>query len=145
MGLAMEEFMKVREVMTDNVELISPDDTIRDAAQTMSALDVGALPVGENDRLIGMITDRDIVVRAVAKGLGPETAVRGVMSNSVKYCFEDDEIDDIVQNMADIQVRRLLVVDERKRLVGIVSLADVATNSSEAAGQALSGISLPNL
>jgi CBS domain-containing protein len=137
--------MKVREMMTDKVELVTPDETIQDAAKKMAELDVGALPVGENDRLVGMITDRDITVRAVAKGLDPETAIRTVMSNNVKYCFEHDDVDDIVQNMADIQIRRLPVVNRSKRLVGIVSLGDVATNSSLAAGQALSGISLPSL
>src|SRR5215472_2012608 len=104
----------------------------------MSELDVGALPVGDGDKLVGMITDRDITVRAVAKGLDPETKIRTIMTNGVKYCFEHDEI---AQNMADIQVRRLPVLNQNKRLVGIVSLADVATNSSLAAGQALSGIS----
>ena len=134
--------MKVLEMMTDSVELISPDETIGDAARKMSELDVGALPVGDGDKLVGMITDRDITVRAVAKGLDPETKIRTVMTKDVKYCFEHDEIDDIAQNMADIQVRRLPVLNQNKR---IVSLADLATNSSLAAGQALSGISLPNL
>jgi CBS domain-containing protein len=141
----MEASMKALEMMTDSVELISPDETIGDAARKMSELDVGALPVGDSDKLVGMITDRDITVRAVAKGLDPETKIRTVMTNGVKYCFEHEEIDDIAQNMADIQVRRLPVLNQSKRLVGIVSLADVATNSSLAAGQALSGISLPSL
>jgi CBS domain-containing protein len=141
----MEASMKVLEMMTDSVELIGPDETIEDAARKMSELDVGALPVGDGDKLVGMITDRDITVRAVAKGLDPETKIRTVMTNDVKYCFEHDEIDDIAQNMADIQVRRLPVLNQNKRLVGILSLADVATNSSLAAGQALSGISLPSL
>jgi len=134
--------MKVLEMMTDSVELTSPDETIGDAARKMSELDVGALPVGDGDKLVGMITDRVITVRAVAKGLDPETKIRTVMTKDVKYCFEHDEIDDIAQNMADIQVRRLPVLNQNKR---IVSLADLATNSSLAAGQALSGISLPNL
>ena len=102
------------------------------------------LPVGENDKLVGMITDRDIAIRAVAADKGPKTPIREVMSKDVMYCFEDDELDDIVQNMADIKVRRLPVVDRSKRLVGILSLGDIAlTEGAGSAGSALCGISEP--
>jgi CBS domain-containing protein len=136
--------MQVNDAMTDDVKLANPNQTICDAARLMAQLDVGVLPVGENDRLIGMITDRDIAVRAVAADKGPQTPIRDVMSKDVMYCFEDDELDDIVQNMADIKVRRLPVLDRNKRLVGILSLGDIAlTEGAGSAGSALCGISEP--
>jgi CBS domain-containing protein len=130
--------------MTRDVTVASPDDTLQQAASTMAELDAGVLPVGDNDRLVGMLTDRDIAVRAVAQGMGPETAVREVMSQEVKYCFEDEELETVTQNMGDIQLRRLPVLNRDKRLVGIVSLGDIACSSGDGlAGQALSGISQP--
>ena len=136
--------MQVSEAMSKDVKIASPNQSIREAAQTMAKIDSGALPVGENDRLVGMITDRDIAVRAIALGKGPDTPVREVMSKEVKYCFEDDEIDDVAQSMADIKVRRLPVLNKDKRLVGIVSLGDLAVADGPAnAGEALCGISEP--
>lgn len=136
--------MQVSEAMTNDVRVASPNQTIRDAARLMAQIDAGVLPVGENDRLVGMITDRDIAIRAVAADKGPKTPIREVMSKDVMYCFEDDELDDIVQNMADIKVRRLPVVDRSKRLVGILSLGDIAlTEGAGSAGSALCGISEP--
>ncbi len=135
--------MRVSEAMTRDVRLATPGQSIRDAAKTMSEIDAGILPVGENDRLIGMITDRDIAVRAVAIGKGPETPVRDVMSAEVKYCFEDDEIDDVCKNMANIQVRRLPVISRDKRLVGILSLADLAKKAGSKAAEAVRGVSKP--
>ena len=136
--------MHVNEVMSGDVTIASPQQTIREAAKIMAEIDAGALPVGENDRLVGMITDRDIAVRAVAAGKGPDTPVREIMSTEVKYCFEDDDIDDVAQNMADIKLRRLPVLNEKKRLVGIISLADIAlAEGPDPAGQALCGISEP--
>src|SRR5687767_12809922 len=102
--------MKVSEAMTREVRLVTPDKPIREAARLMAEMDIGALPVEENDRLIGMITDRDISVRAVAQGRGPDTPVREVMSSEIKYCFEDQSIDEVTQNMGDLRVRRLPVV-----------------------------------
>ena len=102
--------MKVREAMSGDVLVAAPHQSIRDAARLMSDHDIGALPVGENDRLVGMITDRDIAVRAVADGRGPDTEVQEVMSHEVKYCFEDDDLDEVATNMGDIQVRRLPVL-----------------------------------
>jgi CBS domain-containing protein len=136
--------MKIREIMTGQVHLVSPDQSIAEAARRMSQEDVGALPIAENDRLVGMITDRDIAIRAVAEGKGPKTKLREIMTEQVKYCFEDQELDDVADNMADIQMRRLPVLNRQKRLVGIVSLGDLATKADEKkAGEALGGISQP--
>jgi len=136
--------MKVSEAMTRDVRVANPDQSIREAAQMMVDLDAGALPVGAEDRLIGMITDRDIAIRGVAKGRTPDTPVRDVMTEDVKYCFEDEEIEDVARNMADIQVRRLPVVNREKRLVGIIAIADLAANEDlEVVGAAVSGISEP--
>ena len=136
--------MQIKDAMTMDVRIVSPNQSIREAAQMMAEIDAGILPVGENDRLVGIITDRDIAVRAVAAGKGPDTRVREVMSREVKYCFEDDDVEDVAENMADIKVRRLPVLNRDKRLVGIVSLADLAlTNGPESAGEALCGISEP--
>jgi CBS domain-containing protein len=137
--------MKVRDAMTRDVRLIRPDQTIRDAAHLMAELDIGCLPVEDNDRMVGMITDRDIAVRAIAEGRGPDALVRDVMSTEVKYCFDDQSIDEITQNMADLRLRRLPVVDRHKRLVGILSLGDLAVEEKvqDEAGEALCGISRP--
>ena len=118
--------MKVKEAMTRDVRIAAPDETIRQTAATMATLDAGVLPVGEKDRLIGMITDRDIAIRAIGEGKGPDTPVRDVMTQDLKYCFEDQKVEDVIKNMGDIQVRRLPVVDRDKRLVGILSLGDIA-------------------
>src|SRR4029077_4893017 len=134
--------MKVSEIMTRDICLASPSLTLREAAAEMEKRDIGVLPVGDNDRLVGMITDRDIAIRGISHGLGPEARVRDVMSAEVRYCFEDDEIDDLAQNMAQEQIRRLPVLNDKRRLVGIVSLCDLATSrDGRATGVALSGIS----
>jgi CBS domain-containing protein len=118
--------MKVKEAMSTDVQLINPDQTIRQAAQMMVEIDAGALPVAENDRLVGMITDRDIAVRAVALGKPADTKVRDIMSGEVLYCFEDEELTHISRNMSDMKVRRLPVVNRDKRLVGLISFSDLA-------------------
>lgn len=136
--------MQIRDAMSEDVRIVNPNQSIREAAILMAKIDAGALPVGENDRLVGMITDRDIAVRAIALGMGPDTAVRQVMSEDVKYCFEDDDVGEVAQNMSDIKVRRLPVLNKDKRLVGIVSLGDLALADGPAnAGEALCGISEP--
>lgn len=136
--------MLVHEVMSTDVQLINPDQPIREAARIMAAIDAGALPVGENDRLVGMLTDRDIAVRAVAAGMSPDTPVRQVMTEDIEYCFEDDDVDVASDTMADTKVRRLPVLNAQKRLVGIVSLGDIAVvDGPDHAGQALCGISEP--
>jgi len=135
--------MQVSEVMSTNVRIASPEDTLQKVAQSMAELDAGVMPVGVNDRLVGMVTDRDIVVRAVSQGLDPEiTTVRDVMSPQVHFCYEDDDVDEVAQNMADWRVRRLPVLNLNKRLVGIVSLGDISRDSSPGAtGAALRDIS----
>lgn len=134
---------QVREVMTTGVRLVTPDDTIQEAAATMAKANLGALPVGENDRLVGVITDRDIAVRAVAKGERPDQCtVREVMSPGIKYVFDDETAEAVAKNMSRLQIRRLPVLNREKRLVGIVSLGDLAVrhNGPVAAG-ALKAIS----
>jgi CBS domain-containing protein len=120
--------MKVSKYMTRNVQLVTPTQSIRDAAKIMAELDAGALPVQQDDRLVGMITDRDIAVRAIAEGKSPDTPVRDVMSEEVLYCFDDQEVKEIARNMGDVKVRRLPVVNRDKRLVGIISLSDLPLN-----------------
>ena len=136
--------MQLREIMTTGVELTDPAMSLKDAAALMREGDFGLLPVGENDRLVGTITDRDITVRAVADGKDPSTTtVREAMSEGIRYCFEDQTVDEAAELMSDAQIRRLPILNREKRLVGIVALVDVATTieAAEPAGQALSGIS----
>jgi CBS domain-containing protein len=136
--------MKVNDVMSRDVHLAKPDDSIREIAKKMAKEDIGFMPVGDHDRLVGTITDRDIVVRAIAIGKDGDARVRDVMSKEVMYCYADQEMDDVVQNMGNIQVRRLPVVDRNKRLVGVVSLADAALNDDpESVGVAMTGIVEP--
>ena len=134
--------MRVSEAMTREVRIASPGQSIRDVAKIMADIDAGAVPVGENDRLVGMITDRDIAIRAVAEGKGPDTPVREVMSTEVKYVYDDEDLEHVAKNMGDMQVRRLPVVNRDKRLVGIVSLGDVAVNEDKrTSGKAIAGVS----
>ena len=140
--------MQVKDIMTPNAECIQPDDTLEDAAKKMRDLDVGPLPVcGDNDRLAGMITDRDIVIRAVADGKDPKTTtVREAMSETkIIYCFEDQDVEEAARTMQERQVRRLVVLNRDKRLVGIVSLGDLATETGDRkkAGEVLQDISEP--
>jgi CBS domain-containing protein len=135
--------MKISEVMTREVKIVSPGLTIREAARSMADLGVGALPVAENDRLVGMITDRDIAVRGVADGKGPDTPIREVMTAEVMYCYEDEAVEEVARQMDQLQVRRLPIVSRDKRLVGIVSLGDVALEADEPAAKALQGVSRP--
>lgn len=129
--------MHVRDYMNTEVTVCAPDDTIGQAARTMRDIDAGFLPIGENDRLIGMITDRDLAIRGLAEGRGPGTPVRAVMSPEVLYCYEDDDLDDAAQQMSDQQVRRMPVLNRDKRLVGILSLGDVS-HAQDDAGRRIS-------
>lgn len=135
--------MKVSEIMTRNAEWVGPETTIWDVAQKMRDEKIGSLPVGENDRLIGMVTDRDIVCRAVAEGLDPsKTTARQVMSETITYCFEDQEADDAAHVMEQKHIRRLAVLNRDKRLVGILSVDDLATRGShELSGEVLAATS----
>jgi len=136
--------MLVCETMTTDVEIVHPRQSIREAAHLMAQLDIGVLPVADGDHLVGMITDRDIAVRAVGEGRASDTEVRDIMTKEVMYCFEDEELDQVTHNMRDIKLRRLPVLDRRKRLVGIVSLGDIAlADGPTHAGDALCGISKP--
>ena len=134
--------MKVSELMAREVQITRPDDSVRDAAQMMARIDAGILPVGEQDRLVGMITDRDIAIRAVGAGRDPSsTRVSEVMTREVKYCYDDDDVADVAENMAQLQVRRLPVVSHEKRLVGIISLGDIARgHEPRGTGEALRGV-----
>ncbi|WP_230532451.1 CBS domain-containing protein [Microvirga roseola] len=137
--------MKISEIMTRNVRVVSPDRTVQEAARLMDEMNVGVLPVCDGRRLRGMITDRDITVRATAAGLPPDTTrVRDVMSDNVWWCFDDDDVDHIVQLMSDHQIRRIPVVDRDKHLVGIVALGDLATDIEDEATHALHRISIPS-
>lgn len=134
---------KLTDLMSRDVKVISPDMSIRDAATQMRVGDFGMLPVGENDRMIGTITDRDIAIRAVAEGKDNSTKVRDVMTEGIAWVYEDESVEDVAKMMSKRQVRRLPVVDRNKRLVGIVALGDFAVESSEIkpAAEALSEIS----
>jgi CBS domain-containing protein len=136
---------RLKDLMSPDVQIISPDATIKDAAQYMRKGNFGMMPVGENDRMIGAISDRDIAIRAVADGKGPTAKVREVMSEGIVWAYEDDSVDVAVKLMSDHQIRRLPIVNAAKRLVGIVALGDVAVVKAdiEAAGEALSNISKP--
>jgi CBS domain-containing protein len=131
--------------MTREVRICTPGQTIREVARTMGEIDAGAMPVGENDRLIGMITDRDIAVRGVGQGKGPDTPVREIMSEHVEYCYDDEDLERVAQGMASVRVRRLPVVNREKRLVGILSLGDVARSQSqrEVVAEAVAELSTP--
>jgi len=138
--------MQVKEVMTRGVECAHPDAPLRDAADKMKGLNVGSLPVCVNDRLVGMLTDRDITVRATAEGLPPGLGrVRDVMTPEVIYCFEDQDVTEAARLMEEKQVRRLVVLNRGQRLVGIVSLGDLAvkTGDEQLSGEALEQVSEP--
>src|SRR5882757_114003 len=136
--------MRASEVMTRDVVTVRPDATLREAARLMDDLNVGALPVCDGRRLVGIITDRDITVRATADGMRPDaTPVRMAMTDDVCWCFEDDSIDEIEHEMARHQIRRLPVVDARKRLVGMLALGDLAADHVLGAEDTLRAISRP--
>ena len=122
--------MLVRDIMTTNVELVDPNIKLSEAAKKMRDLDVGFLPVGENDRLVGTVTDRDIAVRGIAEGKDPKSEnIRDIMTPDVHYCYANQDIDEAARIMEDNQVRRLVVLNDDKRLVGIYSVGDIATRT----------------
>ena len=135
----------IKDVMSRDVQVISPDATIAEAARQMRDGDFGMMPVGENDRMIGSISDRDIAVRAVAEGRGGDTKVRDVMSDGVRWAYEDEPVERVVAIMGEYQIRRLPIVSRDKRLVGIVALGDIAVREAEPApaAEALCEISEP--
>jgi len=138
---------QIRDVMTPNVRTVTPDDTLQHVAQCMDQLNVGAIPVCDGEKLIGMLTDRDITVRAVAAGKPVDgTCARDVMSANVRWCYEDQDVDDVLDEMRDSQIRRVPVVDRQHKLVGIVSLGDLAERSGQPprVAETLKDISTPS-
>ena len=136
--------MKVSEVMTRDVQTVRPDQPVRDAASFMLSADAGSIPVIDGDRLIGMITDRDIAVRGVAKGYGPDTPVREMMTDDIVCAREEDDVEEVATKMSRAQVRRMPVIDAHDRLCGIVSLGDLSREADrQSADQALQGVSAP--
>ena len=136
--------MKISEVMTRDVKTVRPDTTAKEAASFMLSEDAGSMPVSDGDRLVGMITDRDIAVRGVAKGHGPDTLVREIMTDEIICAREDDDIEEVATKMGQAQVRRLPVIDANEKLCGIVSLGDLSREArGESAHQALDGVSAP--
>ncbi len=131
--------MKIQDIMTSDCHIVRPEQSVEEAARLMVKEDLGFLPVGDDEKLVGIITDRDITVRVIAEGRDGRARVGDVMSSEVKYCYDDQSVDEVVDNMGDIQVRRLPVVSREKRLVGIVSLADAALKDQP--GSAASGLS----
>jgi CBS domain-containing protein len=138
--------MRLSDIMTSNPVVLAPDTVLREAAQKMRELDSGVMPVGDNDRLVGMLTDRDITVRATADGKDPNsTPVRDVMTSDVVYCFADDDIETAARTMEENQIRRVIVLDRDKRLVGIASLGDIAVHAptNQLPGEVTEAVSEP--
>lgn len=135
--------MQVSEMMTRTIRVTKPDDTVQHAARLMAEADTGVLPVGDHDRLVGMVTDRDIAIRGDARGCDPtRTPVREVMTAEVRFCYEDDDVEAVARNMSQLQIRRLPVLNRAKQLVGIISIADLShTSDASTAGDTLRGVS----
>ena len=124
--------MKAKDLMTTNPEIISPETTLKQAAEKMRDKNIGFLPIGEGDRLIGAITDRDVMIRGIVEGKDPNTSsVRDVMTDKIRYCMENDNLDKVTEIMSDSQIRRIAVLNDNKRIVGIISLGDIATKSQD--------------
>jgi len=124
--------MKIKEIMETNVKLIPPNTTLKEAAEFMREYDCGYLPVGENDKLTGAVTDRDIVIRGIATGHSPsDKTVKDIMTEKVHYCFEEDDVKEAAERMKDNQVRRLIVLNAEKRMTGVVSLGDIASHCND--------------
>ncbi|KRG71537.1 CBS domain-containing protein [Pseudoxanthomonas dokdonensis] len=137
--------MKIAEIMSVDVALASPEQSLKQAADIMLSKDVGSLPVGSNGKLVGMLTDRDIVIRGVAQGLGADARVSEAMNGQVRYCYQDQDVDEVARNMAELQLRRMPVVNREKDLVGIVSLADFAHSGQNASAEDLmKGVAVPH-
>jgi CBS domain-containing protein len=134
--------MQVKDIMTPKVELVGPELTIQEAAKIMRDGNIGSLPVGEDDRLIGMVTDRDITCRAVADGSDPaKTKIRDIVSKKITYCFDDQDVADAAHLMEEKHIRRLAVLNRKKRLVGFLSVDDITRCSHDLAGEVLEAVS----
>lgn len=136
--------MNIESIMSRDVHTVRPEQSLREAAEAMRKLNIGSLPVRDNDRLVGMLTDRDIVIRAVAQGDAANMTVRDVMSPTVKYCFASDDVQAIARNMASLEVRRLPVLDAQKRLVGMISLANMVHSETSAGSVMAQGVAKPH-
>jgi CBS domain-containing protein len=138
--------MKLKEIMTQDVEVIHPDDSLQSAAQKMRDRDIGFLPVCDGDRLVGVVSDRDIIVREIAEGMDPKAMIgRDLVTAPVIYCFEDQDVDEAARIMQDNQIRRLVILNRDKRLVGVVSLGDLASNRpADRSGEVLQSVSEPD-
>lgn len=136
--------MRVQECMSTDVCTISPDTPLRRAAEKMAERDLGSIPVAKNDRLVGMVTDRDIAVRGIGCGFGPEAKAAEVMTREVLYCNVGDDVDAVLENMASMQIRRLPVIDDDKQLVGIVSIGDLVKVHPVDAGQCFARVAEPS-
>src|SRR6266852_1331230 len=133
--------MKIREIMTTNVECVSPDTGIQELADKMKTLDVGFVPICENDRLAGTVTDRDIVVRGLTGGQNINTIkAKDIMTKDVVWCFEDQDIKDVAKRMREKDVRRMLILNQNKRLVGVVSIGDISKVEEKETGKTLKDI-----
>ncbi|KQT42422.1 MULTISPECIES: CBS domain-containing protein [unclassified Methylophilus] len=136
--------MLISQIMTPEVIVASPNDTLRSAARTMLEHDLGILPICENDELIGMLSDRDITIRAVARGLSlDDTRISQLLGTEARYVFDDQTVEEAAHEMKQFQIRRLPVLDRENQLVGIISLADIVMTDETAATEALAGISQP--
>ena len=138
--------MKLKGIMTRDVEVIHPDDSLQTAAQKMQDRDIGFLPVCDGDRLVGVVSDRDIIVRVIAEGMDPKAMIgRDLVTAPVIYCFEDQDVDEAARIMQDNQIRRLVILNRDKRLVGVVSLGDLARNRpADRSGEVLQSVSEPD-
>ncbi len=137
--------MQIKDIMTPECNWVAPETSLAQASQQMRDKDIGFLAIGQNDKLIGTITDRDIAIRAVADQKNPEsTSVQDVMSQNLYYCYDDQDANEICQNMAEMKVRRMPVVNRDKRLVGLVSLGDLSQAQADQSGQALQTITKEN-
>ena len=134
--------MKVREAMHKGVEWVAPTTPIKELAKKMCELDIGAIPIGENDRLVGMVTDRDIVVRGLSGNKQAESlTANDVMTKGIVYCKDSEEVDDAVRIMEQKKIRRLPVLNEKKRMVGILSMGDVShATSREVSGEMVEAV-----
>lgn len=139
--------MQIKNVMSTNPTWLSPTDTAQQAAQKMQELDCGCIPVGENEKLVGIVTDRDIALRAIGQNKNAQTVLKDIMTTKVLYCYETDTVDNVAQNMQQQQVRRLIVLDNQtsKKLVGIVSIGDLVTKAQDNTNsQLIKGVSQTN-
>ncbi|HYR41778.1 MAG TPA: CBS domain-containing protein [Terriglobia bacterium] len=133
--------MKVREIMTTNVECVAPDTGVLELAGKMKTLDIGFIPICENDRLAGTVTDRDIVIRGIAGGKNISTSkANDIMTKDIFWCFDDEDVKDVARRMSEKEVRRMLILNREKRLVGVVSIGDISRVEEKESGKALKNI-----